>query len=88
MGANPCLAAAQMTIHITAESEVLLRSLLTTGKYSTESEAVEEALRVLSKRDELRQQIRYGVDELDRGESIPGEVVFCELRAKFAPSAG
>jgi hypothetical protein len=38
----------------------------------------------LSKLQELRQALKVGVEQLERGEGVPGEQVFRELRARHA----
>ncbi|HEY6327902.1 MAG TPA: type II toxin-antitoxin system ParD family antitoxin, partial [Blastocatellia bacterium] len=52
--------------------------------YKSASEVVRDGLRLIRMREEklkaLRQDIQEGIDELDRGERIPAEQVFAELR--------
>jgi antitoxin ParD1/3/4 len=62
------------------------------GLYTTASEVVQEALRLLFTRDTLdeeqialfRSEIQLGLDELDRGEVVPMEDVFAEARQRIA----
>ena len=73
------------------------------GLYTSVSEVVRESLRLLFETEEVRErrldrlraEIRLGLDELDRGEGIPGERVRAEVgerlgippRAVTSPSA-
>ena len=76
-----------MNISLTSELEKLIQEQVKKGKYSSASEMVGEALRLLWERDrikekrlaELKEKIRVGIEELDRGEGIDGEDVFDEI---------
>jgi antitoxin ParD1/3/4 len=76
-----------MTVQMTPETEELVQTLVAAGAYPNESAVVEEAVRLLQQRDQLRTQIRQGLDELDRGERISADVVFDELRARLGHTA-
>lgn len=63
-------------ISLTAEQDAFVDRLVKSGEYQNASEAVRDALRALRQRRQedalklkaLRQQIREGVDALDRGD--------------------
>lgn len=76
-----------MTVEITPKLEALIQDLLRRGEYQDESEVLDEALKLLQKREELRAEIRTGIEELERGEQIDGQEVFNELRARVARHA-
>lgn len=59
-----------MSIVLSAEWEAFLRDRVRAGAYPTVQEAVEDALRLLKARDELRQEVQVGIDEADRGELV------------------
>lgn len=79
-----------MNVSLTPELEQLIHKKVETGLYHSASEVVREALRLLEERDklqavrmeELRQEIRVGIDQADRGELLDGPEVFRELRRK------
>lgn len=79
-----------MSVPLTPELEQLIRQKVETGLYRSASEVVREALRLLEERDrlqaprleELRREIRVGIDQADRGELLDGPKVFDELRRK------
>jgi antitoxin ParD1/3/4 len=58
--------------------------------YSSASEVIQEALRLLQERDQfdgqqldlVRAKIRRGIEQLDRGEGVPGSVAVARLRAQ------
>lgn len=70
--------------------EAIVKEKVESGLYSSSAEVMEEALHLLNERDrlremrlqELRKEIAKGLEQLDRGEGIPGEQVFEELREK------
>lgn len=53
------------------------------GRYASDREVVEEALRLLfatdAMRARLRADIQIGLDQLDRGDTISGEALFAEI---------
>ena len=67
-----------MNVSLTPELESLVQQKVQSGLYTSASEVVREALRLLNDRDTIQQQrlaelnreIKIGLDQLDRGESI------------------
>ncbi|MCY7273025.1 MAG: type II toxin-antitoxin system ParD family antitoxin [Phormidesmis sp. CAN_BIN44] len=80
-----------MTIALTTTQEQLIERLVNTGRYGNVSEAIDTALQLLEERERhyaqwleaTRQKVQVGLDELDRGEGIDGEVVVERLREKL-----
>ena len=80
-----------MNIILKPEEEQLIQEKLKSGKYETAYEVIVEALRLLEERDkyyenwvkETREKVAIGLDQLDRGEGIDGEVVIARLRDKL-----
>jgi antitoxin ParD1/3/4 len=80
-----------MNVSLTPELERLVQEKVTSGLYSSASEVVREALRLLQERDELRRirldelrkEIAIGLAEADRGELLDGEQVMAELRREL-----
>lgn len=80
-----------MTIALTSTQEQLIERLVNAGRYGNASEALDTALQLLEERErhyeqwleETRQKVQVGLDELDRGEGVDGEVVIKQLRAKL-----
>ena len=79
-----------MNVSLTPELEELINQKVDSGLYHSASEVIREALRLLKEQDELRQfrleqlrkEIASGLEQLDRGEGIPGKAVFEKLRQK------
>ena len=73
-----------MNVSLTPELERRIADRVDSGLYSTASEVVRDALRRLFDADEerarliakLNAELQEGIDELDRGEGIPGDEVF------------
>jgi len=76
-----------MNISLTSELEKLIQEQVKKGRYSSASEMVGEALRLLWERDrikekrlaELKEKIRVGIEAANRGELVDGEEVFDEI---------
>ena len=68
-----------MNVSLTPQLEKLIHKEIKCGRYSSASEVVRDALRLLSDRkkqrerklEELRRDLQVGIDQLDRGEGIP-----------------
>ena len=77
-----------MNVNLTEELEELVRSKVASGMYGSASEVVRDALRLFAEREQLREarlaELRRKIDEgwesAERGDLIPGEQVFAELR--------
>ena len=76
-----------MKIFLNREARKFIEEQVESGRYSSPSDVMGEALRLLSEKErirtkrfaELKEKIRVGIEELDRGEGIDGEEVFAEL---------
>jgi antitoxin ParD1/3/4 len=86
-----------MNVSITPELEKFIQQEVKTGLYQSASEVIRAALRrlkadkekgkppfVVSSRAELEEKLLEGISELDRGEGLPVERVFAELKAHSA----
>ena len=77
-----------VNVSITPELDAFLRSRVKSGRYQTTSEVVREALRLLERHEqdreeailELKAKLDRGVGQAERGELIDGDEVFDELR--------
>jgi antitoxin ParD1/3/4 len=73
-----------MSVEIPSELSPFVDAVIRSGLYNSEAAVVAEALRLLKRREALAEDIRLGIEQLDRGESVDGEQVFAKLRAKAA----
>jgi antitoxin ParD1/3/4 len=69
--------------------ENFVKSLLSSGRYSTASEVMRDGLRLLQEREELQQAklgaLREAIQEgRDSGASLPADDVLDRLAAKYA----
>jgi antitoxin ParD1/3/4 len=84
-----------MIVSLTPELEQLVEEKVSSGLYNSPSEVIQEALRLLRERDELkemrraelRREIARGLEAAERGELISGDEVFKELRERTAKAA-
>lgn len=74
-------------ISLTPELETFVDARVASGRYSSASEVVRAALRLLETEEqereaalaEVHRKIRIGLDQIRRGEVFDGEAVFDEL---------
>ena len=72
--------------------EQFIKTQLESGRYSSASEVVRDALRLMEEREQLRQiqleQLRQQIQAgIDSGPGIPAEEVFDRLSAKYQDMA-
>jgi antitoxin ParD1/3/4 len=76
-----------MNVSLTPELEEMIAQKVQSGRYTSASEVIREALRLLEEHDEIRQKrlaairekIDRGLEQLDNGEGIPDD----QVRALF-----
>jgi antitoxin ParD1/3/4 len=81
-----------MNVSLTPELEMLVTRKVQSGLYQSASEVVREGLRLLEEQDclrelhldEVRKKIQAGLDQLDRGEGIPGDLVYADMKKRSA----
>lgn len=79
-----------MNVSLTPALERLVKEKIKSGMYHSNSEVVREALRLLKQRDEvrrhdlaeLRAKVAVGLEQLERGEGIPGDVAWKMLKER------
>ena len=83
-----------MTNHLSGDREEIVRSFIKDGRFSSEDEVIDEALRLLQERDEqaklanLRRDIAIGIEQADRGELAPFDphATLERIRSRRAPT--
>lgn len=76
-----------MSIGLTPQQQTLVDALAASGRYAGEHQVLDEALELLRQRDDLRERLQAGIDQLDRGER-PMEDVFAGIRRSSADTMG
>lgn len=77
-----------MNVNLTPEMEKMVSGKVASGMYNSASEVVREALRLMNEQDEikrlklenLRADIRIGLDQLDRGETVDGTTAMAQIK--------
>ncbi len=85
-----------MNVHLHPELEAFVQQLVNEGLFVAPDAAVETALWLLKdqyelykvKHDEMRKLVAVGIEQLDRGEAVEGEIVFSKLREKVQRHLG
>jgi antitoxin ParD1/3/4 len=81
-----------MNVSLTPELEKLVTQKVESGLYQSASEVIREGLRLLDDHDrlrefhldEVRKKIKIGLDQLDRGEGIPGDQAYAQMKQRSA----
>jgi antitoxin ParD1/3/4 len=81
-----------MNVSLTPELEKFVANKVESGLYQSASEVIREGLRLLDDQDrlreirlsEVRKKIQTGIDQLDRGEGIPGDEVYAQMKRRSA----
>jgi antitoxin ParD1/3/4 len=82
-----------MNVSLTPELEKYIQAKVDSGRYTSASEVVREALRLLEQKEqkeqereqslkEFRAELDRRIDSLDRGEGIDGEKFLAELKKR------
>jgi antitoxin ParD1/3/4 len=85
-----------MNVSLTPKLEKLIQQKIRSGLYSSASEVVREALRLLEERDRanaakldaLRKDIVEGLEQAQLGAVVEGRAVFKRLREKATRAVG
>ena len=77
-----------MTIHLPEHREQFVRDLVQSGRYPSEAEVIDKAVRLLQEQEEAEQSrvlegIRQGLEEMKAGRGRPADEVFAEIRREF-----
>jgi antitoxin ParD1/3/4 len=80
-----------MSITLNPEQETIIANLIATGGFQTADEVLQVALKLLEQErhyyqlwlTETHEQVKEGIESLDRGEGVDGETVVNDLLAKL-----
>ncbi len=80
-----------ISVSLTAKQAEFLAACVASGRYQSTSEVVREAVRLLedslarrrAELDHVRNAVREGADQLDRGDIVEGETFFREWDAEL-----
>ncbi len=71
-----------MASGISPENQQYLEQAVANGTYPSEALALDKAVELLRKRDQLRAEVNVGKAEAERGELLPEEEVFDRLEKR------
>ena len=74
-----------MTIHLPEHREQFVRGLVESGRYASEDEVIDEAVRLLQQQEEAKQArvlegIRQGLEDMHAGRTQPLAEAFADIR--------
>lgn len=71
-----------MNVQLSPDAIQCVEGLVASGQFESAEDAIAAALQLLKGQQQLAAEIQKGIDELDAGQGIDGEVVFAELRQR------
>jgi Arc/MetJ-type ribon-helix-helix transcriptional regulator len=71
-----------MAVVITPEMEQRIKTILKSGHHKSEAAVLEEALRLMERREQFRAEMLQAIAEADRGELLDEEEFFRDLEAQ------
>ncbi|TWU20633.1 hypothetical protein Pla52o_45110 [Novipirellula galeiformis] len=71
-----------MNVQLSPDSMQFVEGLVASGQFESTEAAVAAGVQLLKSQQLLRAEIQKGIDELDAGQGIDGDVVFSELRER------
>lgn len=60
-----------MSGRLSPENEQFLDQAVATGVYHDRDEALDEAVRLLRRREQLVEEVNRGIEQISRGETVP-----------------
>lgn len=64
------------------ELDHILRERMATGLYQSEDDVILQGVRLLAERDDTVAALKRGIESMERGEGIPLEEAFDEIRRR------
>jgi antitoxin ParD1/3/4 len=69
-----------MNIELPPDQQAFLSELVATGRFASIGDAIRESVALLISHEDLKRQIKLGVEQADRNEVIEHDAVFQQLR--------
>jgi antitoxin ParD1/3/4 len=73
-----------MDIQLPQDQRSAIEAMVTSGRFDSVQEAVNEGIRLLVSTEKLREAVQVGIDQADRGELLDHDTVFAQLKAMAA----
>ncbi len=75
-----------MSNELSPDHAKFLESALATGKYQNESDALNQAVSLLQRRDQLEAELDAARKQLEEGQGIPAEEAFARFPTHTSPT--
>ena len=77
-----------MEVHLPADQQAIVESLVASGRFPTVDDAISEGVRLLASTERLRVKVQEGIEQADRGDVIDHDTVFARLKAMAVDTQG
>lgn len=77
-----------MSVDIPSNYVSLVSQLVSQGRYQSEDEVVAEGLRLISVKEQLREDVAQGIAELDAGQRVAADDVYQAARERVRKVTG
>ena len=71
-----------MNVQLSPDAMQFVEGLVASGQFESAEAAVAAGVQLLKSQQQLMAEIQKGIDELDAGQGIDGEIVFAGLRER------
>ncbi|MBA2114693.1 ribbon-helix-helix domain-containing protein [Bremerella alba] len=72
-----------MNVEIPSNKKAFIQSLVTSGRFESNADAMTEAIRLLEAREKLRAEVNKGIEQLKPGEVLEEDEVFLDILAEL-----
>jgi antitoxin ParD1/3/4 len=74
-----------MATDLSPENEQFIQTAIASGLYHNRGEALDQAVELLKKREQLIRDVNLGIEQLERGEGVPFDVeeIKASIRARL-----
>ena len=71
-----------MHVEISPENQQYLQQLVQDGLYLSQAQAIDVAIELLKRQEQLQRELQLGIDQANRGELRDGDEVFRRLEER------
>jgi putative addiction module CopG family antidote len=71
-----------VNINLPPDQRTFIENLVQSGRFASTDEVISECVGLLVSREQLREQVEFGIRQADQGDVIDHDTVFANLRSR------